>query len=206
MQFFLSCSWTSSWFFISFSLCQITTSHCFETEKFILQFIEKINEFSSQLIIFLSFYECCLMSSFYDDDNDENNIIHLYSKKNSILHQYAEEHSYVWSYNVTSILTLINIKQKLIDSDLWISETSEFILSSCSQCWDTFTQLIKIINKDDKTVKTVMNIIDNVKDVKRTEKKIYFKHQKKLTKTAEFQVRLLNNEMLQDWLQTYWIN
>ena len=44
----------------------------------------------------------------------------------------------------------------------------------------------------------MMNIIDNVKNVKRTEKKIYFKHQKKLTRTAEFQVRLLNSKTLQD--------
>ena len=52
----------------------------------------------------------------------------------------------------------------------------------------------------------MMNIIDNIKNVKRTEEKIYFKHQKKLTETAEFQVKLLNSETLQDWLQTYWIN
>ena len=51
-----------------------------------------------------------------------------------------------------------------------------------------------------------MNIINDVRNVKRTKEKIYFKHQKKLTKTAEFQVKLLNSEMLQDWLQTYWIN
>ena len=43
-----------------------------------------------------------------------------------------------------------------------------------------------------------MNIIDDVKDIKKTERKIYFKHQKKLTETAEFQIRLLNSEMLQD--------
>ena len=43
-----------------------------------------------------------------------------------------------------------------------------------------------------------MNIIDNVKNVKRTEKKICFKHQKKLAETAEFQVKLLNSETLQD--------
>ena len=51
-----------------------------------------------------------------------------------------------------------------------------------------------------------MNIIDDVKNMKRTEERICFKHQKKLTKTAEFQVKLLNSEMLQDWLWTYWIN
>ena len=45
-----------------------------------------------------------------------------------------------------------------------------------------------------------MNIIDNVKDVKKVRKKICFKHQKKLTETAEFQVRLLNSKTLQDQL------
>ena len=44
----------------------------------------------------------------------------------------------------------------------------------------------------------MMNIIDDVRNMKRTEKKIYFKHQKKLTETAEFQVKLLNSETLQD--------
>ena len=43
-----------------------------------------------------------------------------------------------------------------------------------------------------------MNIINNMRDVKKTEERICFKYQKKLTETAEFQVRLLNNEMLQD--------
>ena len=80
---------------------------------------------------------------------------------------------------------------------------SEFIFSLCSQCQDIFTQLIKIIDKNDKTVKTVMNIIDDVRNIKRTKEKICFKHQKKLTETAEFQVRLLNSKMLQDQLQTY---
>ena len=95
VQFFLLCSWISLWFFTSFSLCQITTSCCFEIKRFILQFIKKISEFSLQLIIFSSFCECCLMSSFYDDDNNNNNIICFYSKKNSVLHQYTEEHSHV---------------------------------------------------------------------------------------------------------------
>ena len=43
-----------------------------------------------------------------------------------------------------------------------------------------------------------MNIIDDVRNVERVKEKICFKHQKKLTKTAEFQIKLLNNEMLQD--------
>ena len=113
---------------------------------------------------------------------------------------------HVWSCNAIFILTLISIKQKFIDSDLQISEMSELIFSSCSQCWNIFTQFIKIIDKDDKTVKTVMNIIDDVKNIKRIEKKICFKHQKKLIRTAEFQVKLLNSEVLQNWLQIYWIN
>ena len=192
--------------FYFFSLCQITTSCYLETEKFILQFIEKINEFSLQLIMFLSFCECCSMSSFYNNNNNNNDIIHLYDKKNSVLHQYTEKHSHAWSYDAIFISTSTNIKQKLTNSDLWILEISELIFSLCSQCWNIFTQLIKIIDKDDKTVKIMMNIIDNVKNVKRTEERICFKHQKKLTETAEFQVRLLNSKMLQDWLQTYWIN
>ena len=166
-----------------------------------MQFIEKISEFSSQLIIFLSFHKCCLMSSLYDDDNNNNDIIHLYSKKNSVLHQYAEEHSHAWSHNAT--FTSTDIRQKFTDSDLWVSETLELIFSLCSQCWDIFTQFIKIINKNNKTVKIVMNIIDDVRNVKRVKEKICFKHQKKLIRTAEFQVRLLNSETLQDWLQTY---
>ena len=153
--------------------------------------------------MFLNFCECCSMSSSYDDDNNNNDIIYLYNKENSVLHQYAEKHSHVWSCNATFTLILINIKQKFIDLDLWVSEILKLIFSLCSQCWDTFTQLIKIIDKDNKTVKIVMNIINDVRNVKRTKKKICFKHQKKLTKTAEFQVRLLNSEMLQDWLQTY---
>ena len=44
----------------------------------------------------------------------------------------------------------------------------------------------------------MMNIIDDMKNVKRTEKRICFKYQKKLTGTAEFQVKLLNSETLQD--------
>ena len=132
VQFFLSCSWTSSWFFISFSLCQITTSYCFKIERFILQFIEKISEFSSQLIMFLNFCECCSISSFHDDDNNNNNIIHFYSRENSVLHQYAEEHSHVWSCNATFTLTSISIRQKLTDSDLWVLEMLEFIFSSYS--------------------------------------------------------------------------
>ena len=146
------------------------------------------------------------MSLLYDNDNNNNNIIHLYSRENSVLHQYAEKHSHVQSCDAISTLTSINIKQKLTDSDLWVLEMLEFIFSSCFQCWDTSAQLIKIIDKDDKTVKIMMNIIDDVRNMKRTEEKIYFKHQKKLTETAEFQVRLLNSETLQDWLQTYWIN
>ena len=63
---------------------------------------------------------------------------------------------------------------------------SELIFSSYSQCQDVSAQLIKIIDKNDKTVKIMMNIIDDVKDVKRTRERICFKHQKKLTKTAEF--------------------
>ena len=75
---------------------------------------------------------------------------------------------------------------------------SELIFSSCSQCQDISAQLIKIIDKDDKTVKIIMNIIDNVRNIKKAEEKICFKHQKKLTETAEFQIRLLNSETLQD--------
>ena len=154
----------------------------------------------------LSFCECHSTSSSHNNDNNNNDIIYLYDKENSVLHQYAEEHSYAWSHNAIFTSTLISIRQKFIDLNLQISETSEFIFSLCSQCQDTFAQFIKIINKDNKTVKIVMNIIDDVKNVKKTEKRIYFKHQKKLTETAEFQVRLLNSEILQDWLQTYWIN
>ena len=44
----------------------------------------------------------------------------------------------------------------------------------------------------------MMNIINDIKDIKKTEKKICFKHQKKLIKTAEFQIKLLNSETLQD--------
>ena len=134
MQFFLLCSQTSLWLFISFSLCQITTSHHFVIKRFILQFIKKINEFSSQLIMFLSFCECCSTSSFYDNDNDNNDIICLYSKKNSILHQYAEEHSHAWSCNAIFTLTSINIRWKLTDSDLQVLEMLELTFSSCSQC------------------------------------------------------------------------
>ena len=154
----------------------------------------------------LSFCEHHSTSSSHDNDNNNNDIIHLYSRENSVLHQYAEEHSHVWSHNVISTLISISIRQKLTDSDLWVLEISEFIFSLCSQCQDAFTQLIKIIDKDDKTVKIMMNIINDVRNMKKTEEKIYFKHQKKLAKTAEFQVRLLNNKMLQDQLWTYWIN
>ena len=136
--------------------------------------------------MFLSFCEYCSTSSLYNDDNNNNNIIYFYSRKNSVLYQYAEKHSHVWSCNVISILTSISIRQKLTDLNLWISETSELIFSSCFQCWDISAQLIKIIDKDDKTVKIVMNIIDNVRNMKKTEEKICFKHQKKLTETAEF--------------------
>ena len=146
------------------------------------------------------------MSSSYNNDNNNNDIIHLYDRKNSILHQYAEEHSYVQSHNVTSTSISINIRWKFTDSDSQVSEMSELIFSSCSQCWDISAQLIKIIDKDDKTVKIMMNIINDVRNVKRTEERICFKHQKKLTETAKFQVRLLNSETLQDWLWTYWIN
>ena len=85
VQFLLLCSWISLQLFISFSLHQITTLCCFETERFILQFIEKISEFSSQLIMSLSFYKYHSISSFHDDDNNNNDTIHLYSKKNSCL-------------------------------------------------------------------------------------------------------------------------
>ena len=156
--------------------------------------------------MFLSFCECHSMSSFYDNDNNNNDIIHLYSKKNSVLHQYAEKHSHAWSCNAISTSISISIRQKLINSDLWVLKMFKFISFQCSQCQGTFTQLIKIIDKDNKTVKVMMNIIDDVKNVKKTEKRICFKHQKKLTETAEFQVKLLNSKTLQDWLQTYWIN
>ena len=95
VQFLLLCFWISLWFFTSFSLHQITTSHHLEIKRFILQFIEKISEFSSQLIIFLSFCECHSTLSSYDNDNNNNDIIYFYDRENSVLHQYAEEYNHV---------------------------------------------------------------------------------------------------------------
>ena len=51
-----------------------------------------------------------------------------------------------------------------------------------------------------------MRVIDSVKNEEIVKKRVCFSHWKKLTDTADFQVRMLNSQTMNDWLCVYWNN
>ena len=131
-----------------------------------------------------------------------------------ILQQFAEEQLHTQSCEAspactqTEILTLISscTQLKLTDSDLQVSELFKLTTQTCSQCSDILIQLIENINKVNKAIKTVVGVIGQVKNEEMTERRVCFLHWKKLTDTADFQVRMLNSQTMNDWLCAYWNN
>ena len=87
---------------------------------------------------------------------------------------------------------------KLTGSDPQVSELFKLMTQACSQCSDISVQLIKNINKVNKAIKAVVEVIDQVKNEEMTERRVCFLHQKKLADTADFQVRMLNSQTMND--------
>jgi len=72
----------------------------------------------------------------------------------------------------------------------------EIVSSLCHQCTQVLMKLIKNIEKENKNINIVMITINQVCTEKRFEARICYSYRKKFVVTADFQVRLLNNTIL----------
>ena len=203
-QFLLSLTWFSS----HSTTTSTTSQHCAESKRSVLQSIESSN-LSLQLSVFSN-----IRTQHNSTESLHAETVWVWNWEDFILQQFAEEQLHTWSceassaHTQTEISTLISshTQLKLTDSDPWVSELSELMTQACLQCSDISAQLIENINKVNKAIKAVVEVIDQVKNEEMTERRVCFLHQKKLADTADFQVRMLNSQTMNDWLCVYWNN
>jgi len=72
----------------------------------------------------------------------------------------------------------------------------EIVSSLCHQCTQVLMKLIRNIEEENKNINVVVITINQVCMKKRSEVRVCFLYRKKFVITADFQVKLLNNAML----------
>jgi len=188
----LSCSRSSSC--LSFTLKQ-----CLESGSFMLQSIES-SDLSLCLLTFTTLMRIWCVTTFNNDDDKENDNQSVQQWENFILTRFWKEHNETESQNSH------RFSNELAGLNLQVLSQLESLNSQCTRCANVSSYLINIIDQADKQISVVVTTIKKLIDKKNDESCACYLHRKKLTATAEFQVRLLWSNTVDSHLWTYWNN